>query len=54
MSSCVDNVGPSGDVFSCVGFDVITVACVFDGEAALIITITCDYDKMYYYIKCNQ
>ena len=37
MSSCVDDVGPSGDVFSCVGFDVITVAGVFDGEAELII-----------------
>ena len=54
MSSCVDDVGPSGDVFSCVGFDVITVAGVFHDEADLIIPITCDYDKMYYYIKCNQ
>ena len=54
MSSCVDVVGPSGDVCSCVGFDVITIAGVFDGETDLIITITCDYDKIYYYIKCNQ
>ena len=37
MSSCVDDVGPSGDVFSCVGVDVITVAGVFDGESELII-----------------
>ena len=54
MSSCVDDVGPSGDVFSCVGIDVITVAGVFDGEADLIITSTCYYDKIYYYIKCNK
>ena len=54
MSSCVDDVGPSGDVFSCVGFDVITVAGVFDDEADLIITSTCYYDKIYYYIKCNK
>jgi len=37
VSSCIDDVDPSGDVFSGIGFGVITVAGVFDGEAALII-----------------
>ena len=36
-SSCVDDVGTSGDVSSGIGLGVMTVAGVFDGEASLII-----------------